>query len=151
MSSFKYTLTLISLFWKNLKGIFLQERFTNEYFGMEISFWRTKFQRDHHKSLHRKLKWYISHTSLDLQSIILEALIFLFYLVSLWEEHFFFLLTNRFLYIWLLAYETFGIHWNETIYCIWPQTLSLFVSIKKRKYHVRCSSNNLRALVHVLL
>ena len=94
MWSFKKILMLISLFWINLKGRFLQEIFTSENFGVEALFWRTEFQRDCHKSLHIKLKGEILGTTLHLQPIILEGLVILF--VSIWEEHFF-LLTNIFL------------------------------------------------------
>ena len=50
MCSCKRTLTFISLFWKNLNGIFLQEIFTSKDFEVAILFWKTKFERDHHKS-----------------------------------------------------------------------------------------------------
>jgi hypothetical protein len=69
MCSFKKTLTLISLFWKKMKGIFMQEIFTNETLEWQDSFVEPNLKEiitSHIQSCKGK----ISYISLRLQSII---------------------------------------------------------------------------------
>ena len=40
------TLFISSIFWQNLEGRFVEERFTTKYFGVARFFWRTKIRRD---------------------------------------------------------------------------------------------------------
>ena len=128
----KKTLTLISVLCKKLEGRFMQEIFTNKDFGVARLFWGAKFVWDHHKSHTNLQKINFGYfTSFSMHSLGSAS-----FLISLDFplRRTFFLLRNRFLWVCLIVYETFGVSCNEITYFIGSQTLSLSISIIKKIY-----------------